>query len=303
MTMKKILVTGSEGLIGTNLIPQLQSQGYEVIPYDLKMKSDICDTEKLEFSVNQCDGVIHLAAVSRVVWGEKDPDLCWRTNSIASKTLIELALRKTVRPWVLLASSREVYGDPTSLPVSDITGQIRPVNIYGKSKESMEQAGFSAQKKGLTVGIVRLANVYGTTDDHHDRVLPAFCKAAVSGDVLRVDGLDNTFDFTHIKDTTGGLLKMIEKLDNGVSDLPPIHLLPGIPTTLEEAARFAIKAARSSTSKIQEAPSRKYDVSKFYGAPDNAKNILDWAAKITPEEGIKMLVKDFENLYLNEVQS
>lgn len=300
--MKKILVTGSEGLIGTNLIPPLKNKGYEVIPYDLKIGSDICDKEKLETSINQCDGVVHLAAVSRVVWGENNPDLCWKTNALASSALIELALKKAKSPWVLLTSSREVYGDPTSLPVSDATAIVSPVNIYGRSKAKMEQAGLSARAQGLTVAVVRLANVYGTTDDHHDRVLPAFCKAAVLGDVLRVDGLKNTFDFTHIEDTTKGLLKVIEQLENGVLNLPPIHLLPGIPTTLEEAARCAIEAAQPSTSIIQEAPPRKYDVSKFYGAPDNAKNILDWEATITPEEGIKMLVNEFKKLYSTEEQ-
>lgn len=295
--MKKILVTGSEGLIGSNLIPKLQKQGYEVITYDLKTGSDICDKEKLEISINQCDGVVHLAAVSRVVWGEENPDLCWKTNALASSSLIEITLKKAKMPWVLLASSREVYGDPTSLPVSDATAIVSPVNIYGRSKEKMEQVGLSARASGLAVAVVRLANVYGTTDDHHDRVLPAFCKAAVLGDVLRVDGLKNTFDFTHIEDTTKGLLKIIEQLESGVSNLPPIHLLPGIPTTLEEAAMFAIEAAQPSTSIIKEAPSRKYDVSKFYGAPVNAKNILNWEATITPEEGIKMLVKEFKKLY------
>lgn len=291
--MKKILLTGSEGLIGTNLTPELLNLGYEIIPFDLKTKNNICDTKKLEPLIKQCDGVIHLAAVSRVVWGENDPDLCWRTNALASRDLIELALKQSPKPWVLLASSREVYGEQPSLPVFDST-PVNPVNIYGRSKVEMEKAGLSARKLGLTVAIIRLANVYGSINDHHDRVLPAFCKAAVLGEPLRVDGLENTFDFTHIKDTTEGILKVVEKLESGVVDLPPMHLLPGIPTTLQNAAKLAIEASNSS-SIIQEAPSRNYDVSKFYGAPKNAKNLLDWEARISPQEGIKMLVKQFEN--------
>jgi len=291
--MKKILVTGSDGLIGTNLKPRLLNLGYEIIAYDLKADNNICDTKKLEPLVKQCEGVIHLAAVSRVVWGENDPDLCWRTNALASRGLIGLALKQSPKPWVLLASSREVYGEQSSLPVLDST-PVNPVNIYGRSKVEMEKAGLSARKLGLAVAIIRFANVYGSVTDHHDRVLPAFCKAAVLGEPLRVDGLGNTFDFTHIKDTTEGILKVVERLEGGVIDLPPMHLLPGIPTTLENAAKLAIQAS-NSTSIIQEAPSRNYDVSRFYGAPHNAKNLLDWDAKISPQEGIKMLVKEFEN--------
>lgn len=290
--MKSILITGSEGLIGKHLWPKLLNKGYELIPYDLKLENDICDTEKLEYYINQCHGIIHLAAVSRVVWGENDPELCWRTNAEASKNLLEIALLQENKPWVLIASSREVYGEPKNLPVPD-SSAVAPINIYGRSKAAMEEAALTARKEGLTVAIARLANVYGSTRDHHDRVLPAFCKAAVLGEPLRIDGFKNTFDFTHISDTATGLLKMVKQLDAGIANLPPIHLLPGVPTTLEEAALMAIKSANSN-SIIQEAPSRNYDVSRFYGEPRNAMQYLNWTAKVLPEQGIEMLVNEFK---------
>jgi nucleoside-diphosphate-sugar epimerase len=297
--MKKILVTGSEGLIGKHIKSELLGLGYELIPYDLKSGNDICDTKKLESYISQCHGIIHLAAVSRVVWGENDPDLCWKTNAIASKNLIDMALLQDQKPWILVTSSREVYGEPQHLPVSD-TNPVDPINIYGRSKVAMEEAALNARGIGLTVGIARLANVYGSIDDHHDRVLPAFCKAAVLGKSLRIDGFKNTFDFTHISDTISGLIKMIKKLDAGISNLPPIHFLPGVPTTLEEAAQMAIKSANSDST-IKEAPSRSYDVSRFYGEPSNAIKYLSWEAKILPEQGIKMLVNEFKQELIGEI--
>lgn len=297
--MKKILITGSEGLIGKNIKSELLRLGYELISYDLKSGNDICDTKKLESYISQCHGVIHLAAVSRVVWGENDPVLCWKTNAVASKNLIDMALLQKHKPWVLVASSREVYGEPKHLPVSD-TDPVNPINIYGRSKVAMEEAALNARELGLTIAIARLANVYGSTDDHHDRVLPAFCKAAVLGEPLRIDGFQNTFDFTHISDTISGLIQMVKKLDAGVSNLPPIHLLPGVPTTLEEAALMAIKSANSN-SIILEAPSRSYDVSRFYGEPSNAIKYLNWQAKILPEQGIEMLVNEFKKELIGEI--
>jgi len=298
-SMKKILVTGSEGLIGKHIKPELLRLGYELISYDLKSGNDICDTKKLEPYISQCHGIIHLAAVSRVVWGENDPDLCWKTNAVASKNLIDMALLQEHKPWVLVTSSREVYGEPQHLPVSD-TDPVDPINIYGRSKVAMEEAAFNARELGLTIAIARLANVYGSTDDHHDRVLPAFCKAAVLGKPLRIDGFKNTFDFTHISDTISGLIKMVKKLDAGISSLPPIHLLPGVPTTLEEAALMAIKSANSN-SIILEAPSRSYDVSRFYGEAKNALMYLNWQAKILPEQGIEMLVNEFNKELIGEI--
>jgi nucleoside-diphosphate-sugar epimerase len=160
----------------------------------------------------------------------------------------------------------------------------------------MEQAALAAREAGLNTAVVRLANVYGCIHDHADRVLPAFCRAASMGEPLRVDGMNHTFDFTHISDTVEGLVKMIELLISGVTDLPPLHLLPGIATTLSEAANMAVAAAESP-SIIYEAVSRNYDVSRFVGDPALAKEVLDWQAKVTPSQGIAQLVKSFQEHY------
>lgn len=301
--MKKILITGHDGLVGRALSLALKDAGFEIVGLDLnvcdaKFKGDICNEVHVSNAIKGCIGVIHLAAVSRVVWGENNPDLCWKTNAEASQQLLNIALKTEVPPWVLVASSREVYGEPSELPV-DERCIAAPVNIYGKSKMAMEDAAITARSKGLQTAIVRLANVYGSTDDHADRVLPAFCRAAVLGHSLRVDGLENTFDFTHISDTIDGLVLIVDKLESGAVDLPPIHLLPGIATTLKEAAELAIKAAASSST-IQEAPSRSYDVSRFVGDASRAKSILGWQAKITPQQGISLLVQDFKVKELGE---
>ncbi|MDO6677648.1 NAD(P)-dependent oxidoreductase [Shewanella sp. 4_MG-2023] len=295
--MKKILITGHQGLVGRHLWPRLKQAGFNPVGLDLRSENiqfigDIVNTQRLKLAMSDCDGVIHLAAVSRVVWGQNNPELCKLTNSTASKQLLKLAIESKKRPWVLVSSSREVYGESAIKPVAE-DANLQPVNVYGESKLEMEQAAMVARKTGLQTAIVRLANVYGCIEDHHDRVLPAFCRAAVLGEDLRVDGLANTFDFTHISDTVDGLMKIIAKLDAGVADLPPIHLLPGLPTTLEEAAILAIQAA-GSKSKILLAPSRNYDVANFVGDASRARSLLGWAAKVTPKQGICQLVTDFE---------
>lgn len=301
--MKKILITGHEGLVGRALTAALNHASFNVVGLDLvaefaEFKGSICNDEQIRKAIQGCSGVVHLAAVSRVVWGENDPDLCWKTNAEASQKLLEIALKSEYSPWVLVASSREVYGEPTELPVAE-SCVVNPVNIYGRSKMAMEDSTMTARVQGLQTAIVRLANVYGCIDDHVDRVLPAFCRAAVLGEQLRVDGLNHTFDFTHITDTIDGLMLIISKLESGIMDLPPIHLLPGIATTLQEAAEFAIQAAQSDST-IQVAPSRRYDVCRFVGDPERAKLLLGWKAKVTPKQGIELLVNDFKLKELGE---
>ena len=303
--MKTILVTGHEGLVGRYVWPELENLGFRVKGIDLRsrrktFRGDICEAEQMVKAMEGCNGVIHFAAVSRVVHGQNNPDLCWKTNAKASRALLDLAVQSPLKPWVLVASSREVYGESGTLPVKEST-PLQPVNIYGRSKKAMEDAAFEARKQGLNTAVVRLANVYGCTFDHPDRVLPAFCRAAVLGESLRVDGGQNTFDFTHVSDVAKGILRIVDLLDSGVSNLPALHLLPGIPTTLELAAKMAIAAAHTSAA-IVEAPPREYDVSRFVGCPDLAHKVLGWRAEISPQAGISMFVETFRK-QLTEIRN
>jgi len=291
--MRKILITGHCGLVGRYLAPLLSARGFLLSSLDTADSSgDITRSADIEQAVRGCHGVVHLAAVSRVVWGQRNPEVCWRTNALASEALLNAAINSPHQPWVLVASSREVYGEAKQLPVSEDIA-LAPVNIYGKAKLAMEQAAIKARNGGINTAIVRLANVYGCTLDHSDRVLPAFCRNAAEGLPLRVDGFDHLFDFTHISDTVAGLIEIVGLLEAGEKGIPPIHLLPGIGTTLLEAAQMAVRSA-GSHSAIIKAPSRNYDVSRFVGDPSRAKALLGWQASIPPEQGIAQLVTAFK---------
>jgi nucleoside-diphosphate-sugar epimerase len=291
--MQKILITGHCGLVGRHLAPLLSASGYTVVGIDIADGTgDITRAVDLVRALQDCHGVVHLAAVSRVVWGQRNPDLCWQTNTLASEALLKAAINSPLKPWVLVASSREVYGEAKSLPVTE-DAELVPVNIYGKAKLAMEQAAMQAREAGINTAVVRLANVYGCTKDHVDRVLPAFCRNAAEGLALRVDGFEHLFDFTHISDTVAGLMQLVALLEEGERGIPAIHLLPGIGTTLLEAAQMAVRSA-GSDSVIVQAPSRNYDVSRFIGDPSRAKALLGWQAAIRPEQGIAQLVAAFK---------
>jgi len=185
--MRKILITGHCGLVGRYLAPLLSARGFLLSGLDTADSSgDITRSADIEQAVRGCHGVVHLAAVSRVVWGQRNPELCWRTNALASEALLNAAINSPLQPWVLVASSREVYGEAKRLPVSEDIA-LAPVNIYGKAKLAVEQAAINARNGGINTAIVRLANVYGCTLDHSDRVLPAFCRNAA-----RCGSMDST---------------------------------------------------------------------------------------------------------------
>ena len=289
----RILITGSEGLIGSALRASLEARGREVAGLDLRgvesEEGDVRDPRRVLDAIDGCRGVVHLAAVSRVVWGERDPEKCWGTNAGGLRNVLEAADSRTPRPWILFASSREVYGQPHRLPATEDT-PLRPVNVYGRSKVEGERLVGQARDRGLRAATVRLSNVYGSARDHADRVVPAFARAAVSGNPIRMEGTECTFDFTHIDDTVRGMATLIDRLENGQAP-PPVHLLTGVPTTLRELAALAMALAGARTM-VVEAPPRSFDVARFHGDPSRARELLRWAPRIALRDGLERLVRD-----------
>lgn len=293
----RLLITGSSGLIGSALAPALSARGIEVTLLDINAggatRGDVRDRERVRRAISGVDGVIHLAAVSRVVWGERDPELCWSTNVVGLKNVLEACAWSPVRPWVIFASSREVYGQPESLPVTEDC-PLRPVNVYGRSKVEGERLVDAARRDGLRACTIRLSNVFGSSTDHADRVVPAFARAAAFGQELRVDGADNTFDFTHRDDVVRGIVAQVELLASGGQAPPPIHLVSGSPTTLEQLATMAIRIAATGAT-LRHAPPRDFDVARFFGSPARAEVLLGWRPQIRLEHGLARLIAAFRD--------
>ena len=225
MSRRRVLITGACGLIGGAVSAALCEAGVEVRWFDLRAergdRGDVCDLDSVRVAMDGCDGVIHLAAVSRVVWGEQQPGLCWQTNVGGLRNVLDAAAEvgQSKTPWVLFGSSREVYGQPDRLPV-DEDCPARPINVYGRSKVAGEQLVEQARRAGLRACTARFSNVFGSTADHADRVIPAFAGAAVCGHPLRVDGADHTFDFTHISDVAAGIVALTGLLADAGHPLP-----------------------------------------------------------------------------------
>jgi UDP-glucose 4-epimerase len=290
-----VLVTGSSGLVGRALRVALVSRGFEVSELDIRTSGpshgDVRDPDRVRRAVNGCDGVVHLAAVSRVIWAEQDPQLCMSTNVPGLRNVLHCISENPRRPWLVFASSREVYGQPSRLPASEDC-PLQPINVYGRSKVEGEKLVDAARRDGLRAAIVRLSNVFGCARDYPDRVVPAFARAVVEGSPLRVDGAGNTFDFTHIDDVTRGLVALVELLCAGEAAPPPIHFVTGSPTTLGELADLATSIA-GHASAIHVAPPRSFDVGRFYGDPARASSLLGWTPQVALEQGLSQLIEDF----------
>jgi UDP-glucose 4-epimerase len=215
---------------------------------------DIRRFDELPELVRGSDVVYHLAAQSNVMGAVDDPDYSITTNVLGTFNVLRAAAEARV-PRVVFTSSREVYGDPTSMPV-DEDQPLLAKNPYGASKVSGEAyCRTFAASHGLKVEVVRLANVYGPGDS--GRVIPLWLAAAQEGKDLSVYGGEQVIDFLWVGTAVEALLYA------GNNGLPgPINIGSGVGTKIMDLAQRILDVTRGASRIVRTAP-REIEVAKF----------------------------------------
>lgn len=238
---KKILVTGVLGFIGRSLLETLIEQKCEAELYGIDIKPfpsnasvlkknihyeqlDIRNRELVQSYVrkHKFDGIVHLAAVSRVEDAENNKKNCIDTNYKGTQ-YIATAAAENKSTWFIFGSSREVYGEQKDFPVSE-NADLLPLNIYGFYKLEGERIVKASFEKYC---VLRFSNVYGNTYDIPKRVIPKFVQTALQGGELTLEGGAQIIDFTFIDDTVRSIVRCMEFLDTGKIRNETIHILSG----------------------------------------------------------------------------
>jgi len=298
----KILVTGGNGFIASHLCEALVNSGYEVTCFDKdfdsntknleceKISGDIYNYELFSEKFSKSNIVIHLAAISRVDPCQEDPIGCYQTNVMAVLKIIK-ALKKS-KTKLIFGSSREVYGEAKSIPVTE-THQKNPLTVYGASKLAAEQLLKTYQKLfGLNFVTLRFANVYGSPRDLPQRVIPRFIDLAMKGTPLILNGGKQIIDFTFIDDVVDGIIKVIEGLASDRTDIigQDYNFSTGVGTSVAELAKL-IKKKFNSSSELTFKKERNYDVQNFVGSCDKAKKTFSFDPKHSLNEGLEIYKK------------
>lgn len=306
--MPKILITGALGMIGRALSENLlQKAGYDVDGIDIKVFPDSMAVNKLHFSrldirdnaaiVNliakgKYDCIIHLAAISRVVDGEKDKPNCIQTNYVGTRNIIDAVAKYSPTTHVIFASSREVYGEQKNLPVSE-NAELLPINVYGFYKLLAEQY-IRATLSNYT--ILRLCNVYGSTNDLPGRVIPNFVRRAITGETMTIEGGSQMIDFTHIKDTVWAFGRCIELISAGTVNKETITISPGEGHTLQEVVEI-LSSELGRSLNVRVTPERNYDVQRFVGNRSHRVKLLGDRRFLSLPEGIRQTLMLYQDLY------
>jgi UDP-glucose 4-epimerase len=283
---RRIVVTGGAGFIGSHLVDALLATDVdEVVVIDNLQRGrlenlaghaadarlrfiqgDIRDPEALRTALEHATVVYHLAAQATVMGGARDVDYTFTTNVVGTYNVLRAAAEHGSAK-VVFASSREVYGEPVSLPV-DEGHPLLSINSYGSSKVAGEALCRAfTRESSLGTAILRLANVYGQRDI--GRVIPLWIGQARSGQELVVYGGQQIIDFVWVGDVVQALVRA------GTIEvpLPPINIASGTGTKIGDLARRIAHLA-DSRAEIRIVPRRDIEVSRFIGSTDRMVQLL-----------------------------
>ena len=307
--MKKIVVTGAAGFIGSNLVDRLIDKGYFIYGLDnlitgsLKNLNHLQSNNNFEFiehdvtkfiSVkDKIDYVFHLASPASPIDYLNYPIQTLKANAIGGHNALGLAKKNNAK--FILASTSEVYGDPLEHPQKEsYYGNVNPIgprSIYDEAKRFIESMTISYyQYHKLNVSIVRIFNTYGPRMKIDDgRVLPTFIDQASKNLDITINGDGNqTRSFCYINDLIDGFISVMHS-----SYAYPLNIGNDDEITINEIASI-IKKLLGSTSNIiyNELPEddplkRKPDLSL-------GKKILNWSPKINNIDGFKMLIEYYK---------
>ncbi|MEJ7606549.1 MAG: NAD-dependent epimerase/dehydratase family protein [Bryobacteraceae bacterium] len=284
------VITGGAGFVGSHLAERLAEAGEDVSVVDnlvrgswgnlasagnsiRKLQGDIRELADLKEAFEGAEVVYHLAALSRVMDCELNAEDCSSVNVIGTHAVLRAAVECGVSR-VVFASSREVYGEPETLPVHE-TANLRPRNLYGASKLAGEVYCRMFADAGLEVSMLRLSNAYGLRD--RDRVIPRFFLNAANGSPLTIYGGEQILDFVWVDDVTNAF--MIAGTGSYKSE--PINVGSGIGTTLTDLASRVLSMT-GSRSQLIHSKARTVEVVNFIADTGRCRSELGLAPVTDP---------------------
>jgi dTDP-glucose 4,6-dehydratase len=308
---KRVLITGGAGFLGSHLCDRFIKEGYSVIAMDNLITGDLRNIEHLfklpDFEFYHHDVskfvhvpgelhyILHFASPASPIDYLKIPIQTLKVGSLGTHNLLGLAKAKKAR--IIIASTSEVYGDPTVHPQTEEyygnVNTVGPRGVYDEAKRFQEAITMAYHTfHGLETRIVRIFNTYGPRMRLNDgRVLPAFIGQALRGEDLTIFGDGSqTRSFCYVDDLVEGIYRLL------LSDYAqPVNIGNPNEITIKDFAEEIIKLTGTKQKVVyhdlpkDDPKQRQPDISK-------AKAILGWEPKVSRSEGLKITYEYFKSL-------
>jgi dTDP-glucose 4,6-dehydratase len=309
--MKRVLITGAAGFLGSHLCDRFLSEGCHVIAMDNLITGNLANIEHLfklkEFEFyhhdvskfvhvpGELDYILHFASPASPIDYLKLPIQTLKVGSLGTHNLLGLAKAKEAR--FLIASTSEVYGDPLVHPqYEDYWGNVNPIGprgVYDEAKRFQEAITMAYHTyHGLDTRIVRIFNTYGPRMRLDDgRVLPAFIGQALHGEDLTAFGDGSqTRSFCYVSDLVEGIYRLL------MSDyVYPVNIGNPAEITINQFGEEII-ALTGAKSKIIYKPLPKDDPKQRQPDITLAKKLLGWEPKVSRAQGLKDTLEYFKKM-------
>lgn len=314
--MRKVLVTGGDGFIGSHLVEELVKKGYQVRAFVLYnsfntwgwldtldksimdhveiFQGDIRDPHGVKVAMQGVDAVFHLAALIAIPFSYHSPDTYVDTNIKGTLNVLQAA-RKLGNLRTLVTSTSEVYGTAQYVPI-DEKHPYQGQSPYSATKIGADRLAESFYRSfELPVTIVRPFNTYGPRQSAR-AVIPTIITQLLSGyEEIKLGALTPTRDFNYVKDTANGFIAMYES-DKTIGQEINIATQReiSIGQLAEELIRQINPRARVICDEQRKRPV-KSEVNRLLGSNEKIKHLTTWQPKYTFEDGIAETVEFFRN--------
>lgn len=309
--MKRILITGAAGFLGSHLCDRFIKEGYHVIGIDNLITGDLRNIEHLfklehfEFYHHDVskfihipgnvDYILHFASPASPIDYLKIPIQTLKVGALGTHNCLGLALAKKAR--ILVASTSEVYGDPQVHPqTEEYWGNVNPVGprgVYDEAKRFMESITMAYHNfHGVDTRIVRIFNTYGPRMRLNDgRALPAFIGQALRGEDLTVFGDGSqTRSFCFVDDLIEGIYRLL------MSDYHlPVNIGNPEEISLLDFAREVLELT-GNKSKIIFKPLPVDDPKQRQPDITKARKLLGWEPTVNRKDGLRVTYEYFKSL-------
>ncbi len=314
--MPRILITGAAGFLGSHLCDKFIDKDYEVIAMDNLLTGKLRNIEHLFPLQNfqfyhhdvsrfvhvpgRLDYILHFASPASPIDYLKMPIQTMKVGSLGTHNLLGLALAKKAR--ILVASTSEIYGDPTVHPQpEEYWGNVNPIGprgVYDEAKRFQEALTMAYHNfHGLETRIVRIFNTYGPRMRLNDgRALPTFFRQAIAGEDISVFGDGSqTRSFCYVSDLIEGIYRLL------LSDYHlPVNIGNPEEIPILQLAHEIVNFT-GSPSKIIYHPLPTDDPKQRQPDITKARNILNWNPTVSRQEGMKVTYDYFKEIISNAV--